>query len=114
MAKETIAEAAYRKLWDCVFVFPKREPPADNELAVRFERAFAALTEREAKILCYRFGLEDGLEHTVSETAPTVPNVREPSQTVTRERVRQIEQRALRKLRHPRRVKILTEGEILK
>lgn len=114
MTKATTTEVAYRKLWDCVFVYPKREPPVNGELATRFERAFEAITAREAEVLRYRFGLTDGFEHTASETALVTPNVREPSLTVTRERVRQIEMRAFRKLRHPRRVVILTQGETAK
>ena len=53
------------------------------------------LTPREEKIIKMRFGLEDGSEHTLQEVGQTF--------AVTRERIRQIEVKALRKLRHPSR-----------
>jgi len=53
------------------------------------------LTDREKKILLYRFGIDDGSPKTLEE----VGNIFK----VTRERVRQIEAKALRKLRHPTR-----------
>src|SRR5271155_4018047 len=57
------------------------------------------LTPREEKIIKMRFGLEDGSEHTLEEVGQDF--------NVTRERIRQIEARALRKLRHPSRSKRL-------
>jgi len=54
------------------------------------------LTPREEKILKLRFGLEDGSEHTLEELGSSFQ--------VTRERIRQIEAKALRKLRHPSRI----------
>ena len=53
------------------------------------------LTERERKILEMRFGLTDGYERTLEEIGKMY--------NVTRERIRQIESKALRKLRHPSR-----------
>jgi len=53
------------------------------------------LTPREEKIIKMRFGLDDGTEHTLEEVGQTF--------AVTRERIRQIEAKALRKLRHPSR-----------
>jgi RNA polymerase primary sigma factor len=53
------------------------------------------LTPREEKIMKMRFGLEDGSEHTLEEVGRSF--------AVTRERIRQIEAKALRKLRHPSR-----------
>ena len=53
------------------------------------------LTPREEKIIKMRYGLEDGLEHTLEEVGQCF--------AVTRERIRQIEGKALRKLRHPSR-----------
>ena len=53
------------------------------------------LTPREEKILKMRFGLEDGLEHTLEEIGQSF--------AITRERIRQIESKALRKLRQPSR-----------
>jgi len=57
--------------------------------------ALATLTEREKKILLLRFGLEDGTARTLEEVGRVF--------RVTRERVRQIEAKALKKLRHPTR-----------
>jgi len=54
-----------------------------------------SLSEREEKIIRLRFGLEDGSEHTLEEVGQNF--------SVTRERIRQIEAKALRKLRHPSR-----------
>ncbi len=67
------------------------------------------LTERERKILEMRFGLTDGYERTLEEIGKMY--------NVTRERIRQIEAKALRKLRHPTRVRHLqgfldTEAEV--
>lgn len=59
------------------------------------------LTEREAKVLVLRFGLEDGRPRTLEEVGETFK--------VTRERIRQIEAKALRKLRHPTRSKKLKD-----
>jgi RNA polymerase primary sigma factor len=53
------------------------------------------LTPREQKIIRMRFGMEDGSEHTLEEVGLSF--------SVTRERIRQIEAKALRKLRHPSR-----------
>jgi RNA polymerase primary sigma factor len=53
------------------------------------------LTPREEKIIKMRFGLEDGSEHTLEEVGQNF--------AITRERIRQIEVKALRKLRHPSR-----------
>ena len=63
------------------------------------------LTPREEKIIKMRFGLEDGSEHTLEEVGQNF--------AVTRERIRQIEAKALRKLRHPsrsRKLKAFLEG----
>ena len=57
------------------------------------------LTDRERKIIALRFGLEDGRPKTLEEVGKEFK--------VTRERVRQIEAKALRKLRHPSRSKKL-------
>jgi RNA polymerase primary sigma factor len=54
-----------------------------------------SLTAREEKVIKMRFGLEDGSEHTLEEVGQSF--------AVTRERIRQIEAKALRKLRHPSR-----------
>ena len=53
------------------------------------------MTPREAKILCLRFGIDSGTDHSLEEIGKQFD--------VTRERIRQIETQALRKLRHPAR-----------
>jgi RNA polymerase primary sigma factor len=58
-------------------------------------KALHTLTPREEKVIKMRFGLEDGSEHTLEEVGQCF--------AVTRERIRQIEAKALRKLRHPAR-----------
>ena len=63
------------------------------------------LTPREEKVIKMRFGLEDGSEHTLEEVGQSF--------AVTRERIRQIEAKALRKLRHPsrsRKLRAFLEG----
>ncbi|MEI6580097.1 MAG: sigma-70 family RNA polymerase sigma factor, partial [Eubacteriales bacterium] len=59
------------------------------------------LTPREEKVLALRFGLADGQSHTLEEVGKEF--------NVTRERIRQIEAKALRKLRHPSRSKKLRD-----
>ena len=59
------------------------------------------LTQREAKVLKLRFGLEDGRPRTLEEVGKEF--------NVTRERIRQIEAKALRKLKHPNRSKRLKD-----
>ncbi|MBI4462284.1 MAG: RNA polymerase sigma factor RpoD [Acidobacteria bacterium] len=63
------------------------------------EAVLKTLTPREEKVIKMRFGLDDGSEHTLEEVGQSF--------TVTRERIRQIEAKALRKLRHPSRAKKL-------
>jgi RNA polymerase primary sigma factor len=64
-------------------------------LREQIEEALKSLTDREAKVLKMRFGLGDGNEHTLEEVGQQFK--------VTRERIRQIEAKALRKLKHPSR-----------
>lgn len=74
-------------------------------LREQIEDALKTLTEREAKVLKMRFGLGDGNEHTLEEVGQQFK--------VTRERIRQIEAKALRKLKHPsrsRKLKSFTNG----
>lgn len=62
-------------------------------------RALSTLTPREEKVLRLRFGIGDGVEHTLEEVGQDF--------ALTRERIRQIEAKALKKLRHPGRAKQL-------
>jgi RNA polymerase primary sigma factor len=68
-------------------------------LKEKLSDAFKSLTERERKILEMRFGLVDGSSHTLEEIGTIYQ--------VTRERIRQLEAKALRKLRHPTRIRHL-------
>ena len=74
-----------------------RRPKQVINLNLREQTAqvLKTLTPREEKIIKMRFGLEDGSEHTLEEVGQNF--------AVTRERIRQIEAKALRKLRHPSR-----------
>ncbi|MDO9129638.1 MAG: sigma-70 family RNA polymerase sigma factor [Anaerolineales bacterium] len=70
-------------------------------LREQVQRALAALSERERQVLELRFGLVDGKDHTLEEVSRYF--------NVTRERIRQIETKALRKLRHPTRSRHLRD-----
>ncbi|MCR5625903.1 MAG: RNA polymerase sigma factor RpoD [Lachnospiraceae bacterium] len=67
----------------------------------QLKEVLETLTEREQKVLCLRFGLEDGRARTLEEVGKEF--------SVTRERIRQIEAKALRKLRHPSRSRKLKD-----
>ena len=71
--------------------------PSDTVISLNMKERMASvlkmLTPREEKIIKMRFGMEDGCEHTLEEVGESF--------AVTRERIRQIEAKALRKLRHP-------------
>jgi len=70
-------------------------------LREQLEGMLEDLTEREKEVLRLRFGLEDGHPYTLEEVGRRFG--------VTRERIRQIEAKALRKLRHPSRSKKLRD-----
>jgi RNA polymerase primary sigma factor len=83
--------------------------PADAVIAVNLKeytsQVLRTLTPREERVIKMRFGLEDGSEHTLEEVGQSFQ--------VTRERIRQIEAKALRKLRHPsrsRKLKAFVDG----
>ena len=86
---------------------PDYESPATHDSAAytllkeQLEEVMSTLTPREAKVLKLRFGLEDGKARTLEEVGKEFQ--------VTRERIRQIEAKALRKLRHPSRSKRLKD-----
>ena len=81
------------------------EVPADAAtytlLYEQLMEVLSTLTEREQKVLRLRFGLDDGRPRTLEEVGRQF--------NVTRERIRQIEAKALRKLRHPSRSKVLKD-----
>jgi len=70
-------------------------------LKEQMEEVLSTLSDREKRVLIYRFGLDDGRAKTLEEVGKTFG--------VTRERIRQIEAKALRKLRHPSRSKKLKD-----
>ena len=86
---------------------PDEDTPSPMDAAARemlreqIQRTLSILTERERQVLELRFGLMDGKEHTLEEVSRYFD--------VTRERVRQIESKALRKLRHPARSRPLRD-----
>ena len=86
---------------------PDDDAPAPSEAASfvllreQLQDVLNTLTPREAKVLSLRFGLEDGRQRTLEEVGKEFE--------VTRERIRQIEAKALRKLRHPSRSKKLKD-----
>lgn len=86
---------------------PDEDAPAPAEAAAysllkeQLEDVLCTLNEREQKVLKLRFGLEDGRARTLEEVGKEFD--------VTRERIRQIEAKALRKLRHPSRSKKLKD-----
>ncbi|MHB0740933.1 RNA polymerase sigma factor RpoD [Peptostreptococcus anaerobius] len=86
---------------------PDEDAPAPAEAAAysllkeQIEEVLNTLNDREQKVLKFRFGLEDGRARTLEEVGKEFD--------VTRERIRQIEAKALRKLRHPSRSKKLRD-----
>ena len=86
---------------------PDEDAPAPSDVAShtmlkeQLAEVLATLTPREEKVLRLRFGLEDGRQRTLEEVGKEFD--------VTRERIRQIEAKALRKLRHPSRSKKLKD-----
>ena len=72
-----------------------------NLLREKVEEVLATLTPREARILRLRFGLQNGRSYTLEEVGQKFG--------LTRERIRQIEGKALRRLRHPRRSRQLRD-----
>lgn len=81
------------------------ETPADAAaralMRSRIEDVLGTLADREREVIALRYGLTDGQPHTLEEVARCFQ--------VTRERIRQIEQKALKKLKHPSRATVLRE-----
>lgn len=80
------------------------EAAAHSVLQDQIDKLLDTLTEREQRVLILRFGLKDGRPRTLEEVGKEF--------SVTRERIRQIEAKALRKLRHPSRAKMLKGYEV--
>ena len=99
-----IGEEEDRHLGDFI---PDEDPPSPSESASTtilrevIERELNTLTPREAHVIKLRFGLYDGRSRTLEEVGKEF--------NITRERIRQIEAKALRKLRHPSRSKLLRD-----
>lgn len=70
-----------------------------DELFLAIDELLAEFSAREQKVLVMRFGLDDGVTHSLQEVAAELD--------VTRERIRQVEAKALRKLRHPTRSRVI-------
>ncbi len=86
---------------------PDDESPEPSELVNNKERhdiieaVLDTLTDREKKVIRLRYGLDDGVSHTLEQVGKEF--------NITRERIRQIEAKAIRKLRHPTRSKKLAD-----
>ena len=78
-----------------------RTPLPSSDLKKQIDDVLGTLTPREQRVLQLRFGLEDGRARTLEEVGKEFG--------VTRERIRQIEAKALRKLRHPSRSRKLKD-----
>ncbi len=88
------------------FIVDKRhETPADSAMRAvvrsRINEVLETLIDREREVIAMRYGLLDGQPHTLEEVARAFQ--------VTRERIRQIEQKAIKKLKHPSRALLLAE-----
>jgi RNA polymerase primary sigma factor len=80
-------------------IISPQENVINNNLAEQTRKVLKTLTPREEKVLRMRFGIGEKSDHTLEEVGQDF--------FVTRERIRQIEAKALRKLRHPSRAKLL-------
>lgn len=92
--------------WTYQDILPDSGPTPDevaaaSALKLELSRQIDTLTVRESKILRLRYGLEDGKSYTLQDVGERFG--------ITRERVRQLEAQAMRKLRHPRRARHLRE-----
>jgi RNA polymerase primary sigma factor len=80
---------------------PPSQTAYQNMLRERVEQVLSTLSPREARIIRLRFGLENGHPYTLEEVGQKFG--------LTRERIRQIEGKALRRLRHPCRSRLLKD-----
>jgi len=90
------------------FIEDKSVPSPEEQVSRRLLReqlikVLSTLGEKEREILMYRYGLVDGIEYTLEQIGKMF--------NVTRERIRQLETKAIRKLRHPARAKYLRDFE---
>jgi RNA polymerase primary sigma factor len=102
--ESTVGEEGDTKLGDLIEDKNALAPPevaSHQMLKDQIDDVLSTLTPREARILQLRFGLEDGRSRTLEEVGKEF--------NVTRERIRQIEAKALRKLRHPSRSRKLRD-----
>ena len=98
--QQAIYEAHLQYMVDHGYLTP--EEKADRQLLKEQVRGvLSVLSDREREVLEMRFGLKDGQDHTLEEVGKHFG--------VTRERIRQIEAKALRKLRHPTRSRQLRD-----
>jgi RNA polymerase primary sigma factor len=81
---------------------PPEESAHQSLLQAKLQEMLSTLAPREARILCLRYGLRNGHSHTLEEVGRKFG--------LTRERIRQIEAKALRRLRHPRRSRQLRDS----
>jgi RNA polymerase primary sigma factor len=78
-------------------IAPPREASFNQDLKDETKKLLSTLTPRQEKIVRMRFGIEEKADHTLEEVGKNY--------NLTRERIRQIEEKSLRKLRHPSRSK---------
>lgn len=88
-----VAEAAQRQLGSL-------RPLRREDVRTILWYSMSSLTPRELQVVCLRWGLADGHTRLLAETGRLINNTRLPAETIGRERVRQIEMRAFRKLCH--------------
>jgi RNA polymerase primary sigma factor len=99
-----IGEDGDRHLYDSVpdeVMTSPAQVAMDGELREQTRRTFQALTPRERKVLRMRFGISEKSDHTLEEVGQELG--------VTRERIRQIQAKAVSKLQHARHSKLLEE-----
>jgi RNA polymerase primary sigma factor len=102
--KSVLGEHADETDPECIRVLmtgPAGHDDYEQEFLPDLAQVLASLSKQEQEILSLRFGLRDGVELTLEDVGARF--------NVTRERIRQIEQKALRKLRHPTRFRQLQE-----
>ena len=98
---EEVAQELHMEVSKVEEIMKIAQEPVSLETPVGEEEVLSTLTPREEQVLRMRFGLTDGKPHTLEEVGKEFD--------VTRERIRQIESKALRKLRHPSRSKKLRD-----